>query len=284
MAAKQSMAMPPSLSAVHIINLPETAFYISDFLNEQEEAYILDKVGVECPAAFNILSLSRSSNRGVQIRSRPSSSWTQLSHRRLQVYPSALSTNNEMSAGPLPEWLEDPVIARLLGIPLSAPSSDERSPRHLFSTSPHGRPNHVLINEYPPSVGIFPHEDGSAYHPIVATVSMGGYTVLDIYEKEDTGMRAGEPKWRVLQERRSLLVTMGDVYKHTLHGIAEISADEQLREDTVANWGLLRPETRRKCDESGGRLERELRISATLRDVLTVRNWGRLIPGLKGRK
>ncbi len=28
----------------------------------------------------------------------------------------------------------------------------------MFASSPHGRPNHVLINEYPPGVGIMPHK------------------------------------------------------------------------------------------------------------------------------
>src|SRR5258708_801623 len=65
---------------------------------------------------------------------------------------------------PLPVWLVNPVIPRLkqLGI---------------FTSTPHRGPNHVLVNEYEPGQGIMPHEDGEAYAPIVATVSLGGTTI-----------------------------------------------------------------------------------------------------------
>lgn len=70
----------------------------------------------------------------------------------------------------LPEWLSNPLSSRFdsLGI---------------FKDSPHGRANHCLINEYLPGQGIMPHEDGAAYHPVVATVSLSGTLVLDVYEK-----------------------------------------------------------------------------------------------------
>lgn len=54
----------------------------------------------------------------------------------------------------LPQWLDQPLVSRLLSIPLS--ESDTSA--HIFVPSPHGRPNHVLINEYPPGVGIMPHK------------------------------------------------------------------------------------------------------------------------------
>ncbi len=51
-----------------------------------------------------------------------------------------------------------------------------------------------------------PHEDGAAYWPVVATVSLGSAIVFDIYEKNLHGGGSGEtqPKWRVLQEARRL--------------------------------------------------------------------------------
>ncbi len=47
-------------------------------------------------------------------------------------------------------------MSRLLSIPVGA----DDTASNLFSSSPHKRPNHVLINEYPPGVGIMPHKVG----------------------------------------------------------------------------------------------------------------------------
>ena len=70
----------------------------------------------------------------------------------------------------------------------------------LFSASPHSAPNHVLVNEYRPGQGIMAHEDGAAYFPIVATVSLGAPIVLDIYGKNQAGTRDPWPRYRILQE------------------------------------------------------------------------------------
>lgn len=123
-----------------------------------------------------------------------------------------------------------------------------------------------------------PHEDGAAYHPVVATVSLGGTIVLDVTEKLDhlssvneNNETARERKsWRIVQEPRSLLVTTGSAYKDTLHGIAEIKEDTNLNEATVANWSLLG--NREAILAKGGRNERTTRISLTYRDVLKVSN------------
>ncbi|CAK9143339.1 unnamed protein product [Ilex paraguariensis] len=39
--------------------------------------------------------------------------------------------------------------------------------------------NHVLINEYLPNQGIMPHQDGPAYFPVVAILSLGSRVVMD---------------------------------------------------------------------------------------------------------
>lgn len=73
-----------------------------------------------------------------------------------------------------------------------------------------------------------PHEDGGAYFPAVATISLGSYTLLDIYRwatpppgmsKEEAdrilkGARAREkePAFSILQEPGSLLITTGRMY------------------------------------------------------------------------
>jgi alkylated DNA repair protein alkB family protein 6 len=128
-----------------------------------------------------------------------------------------------------------------------------------------------------------PHEDGPAYYPLVATVSLGAGIVLDLYEKdsaekEDTAESKLEsdleylriPRFRVLQERRSLLVTRGKMYTDFLHGIAERVVDGDLGPETVCNWELLGE----KDGFLGGSFERMTRTSLTYRDVLKVAKVG----------
>lgn len=138
----------------------------------------------------------------------------------------------------------------------------------VFAATPHGAPNHVLVNEYVPGQGIMPHEDGDAYAPVVATVTLGAVAVLDVYAKDkgDGGERQG-PRWMILQERGSLLVTGGELYTGYLHGIREVVVDEGLGEEGVVNWGLLGD--RGQFEE--GRCVRGTRVSLTFRDVLKVK-------------
>lgn len=89
---------------------------------------------------------------GTKIAAAPKPRWKQLTHRRLQTWPSDL-VNNSLLDSPLPPWLSEPVISRLLSIPRS-----EHDQSNIFAASPHQQPNHVLINEYPPGVGIMPHK------------------------------------------------------------------------------------------------------------------------------
>lgn len=136
----------------------------------------------------------------------------------------------------------------------------------------------MLINEYQPNQGIMPHEDGAAYQPIVATVSLGAPIVLDIYDKrkDDTGdswdaATTQEPRHRILQENRSLLITTGGMYTDYLHGIAERSTDGDLGTETVCNWELLGDQD----NFAAGSYDRRTRTSLTYRDVLKVSNFGK---------
>lgn len=119
-----------------------------------------------------------------------------------------------------------------------------------------------------------PHEDGQAYYPMVATVSLGGTLVLDVSEKGD-----GARRWRVVQEPRSLLVTTDLAYTDTLHGIADVEEDVDLNQETVANWDLLGDRSVIECN--GGRNARTTRISLTYRDVKKVSNIGSKLFGKK---
>ncbi|EFQ98042.1 hypothetical protein MGYG_01080 [Nannizzia gypsea CBS 118893] len=249
---------PEGLESYRISQLPDAAYYVPNFISEGEEEILLNKIA-----------------------SVPAPKWTQLSRRRLQTWPSALSKSNTLLASPLPEWLELPITSRFRDL-------------CIFTDSPHQSPNHVLINEYQPGQGIMPHEDGAAYYPIVATVSLAAPIILDIYDKRQSDLSAPEPplvetqeavrgqrvpRFRILQERRSLLVTTGNLYSDFLHGIAERVSDEDLGEDTICNWGNL-GDSQPFC---AGKYERQTRISLTYRDVLKVSKLGNSIKYLSKR-
>ncbi|GAM39166.1 hypothetical protein TCE0_034r10487 [Talaromyces pinophilus] len=235
--------MSAPLDTARITSLPENAYYIPNFITVDEEERILKK-----------------------INSVPIPRWTQLSHRRLQTWPSALNKSNTLLAAPLPDWLHEPIISRFKEL-------------GCFSDAPHKAPNHVLINEYCPGQGIMPHEDGPAYYPLVATISLAAPIVLDLYEKkvetdtvdaekEDTG-----PKYRILQEPRSLLITTGSLYTQYLHGIANTLKDDALTPESICNWSLVGDQQAYKT----GAYERQTRVSLTYRDVLKVAKLGNSI-------
>ena len=167
---------------------------------------------------------------------------------------------------PLPAWLDEPAVSRLLSIPLAA---DDESV-NLFTSSPHKRPNHVLINEYHPGVGIMAHKDGAAYYPVVCTISLGASLCLNIHSSKEDGALNPEPAFRILQEPRSLLITTDDLYTQYLHGISDVQADVDLSPETVSNWDMLRaPEA-----FTNGVNQRSTRTSLTYRDVLKVSKLG----------
>ena len=122
------------------------------------------------------------------------------------------------------------------------------------------------MNEYLPGQGIFPHEDGAAYYPVVATVSLGAPIVLDIYVKGTT-----TAKWRILQESRSLLITTEALYSEFLHGICGLEIDKELRNGGVVNWDMVGEKEKFET----GIVHRRKRLSLTFRDVIKVRNLGK---------
>ncbi|CZS99889.1 uncharacterized protein RAG0_08164 [Rhynchosporium agropyri] len=237
------LIMPTYLNDVKIKDIPDSAFYISEFITLEEEQILLNK-----------------------IQTAPKPRWKQLSNRRLQSWPSELSKNNALLGTPMPAWLINPCITRITSCPISKAQPQS----HIFSDSPHKAPNHCLINEYLPTQGIMPHKDGSAYHPVVCTVSLGSALCLDLYGTNEDGTREIYPRWKILQEPRSLLITIERLYTDYLHGIADISDDKDLGPVTVSNWELLR----RPEDFQNGHNERKSRVSLTYRDVLKVSKLG----------
>ncbi|EEP77167.1 conserved hypothetical protein [Uncinocarpus reesii 1704] len=251
-----SRAVAGSLEQYCIKSLPEAAYYIPDFITRDDEERLLNK-----------------------ITSVPLPRWTHLSRRRLQTWPSALTNSNTLLDSPLPDWLRSPVVSRFTEL-------------GIFFDSPHRAPNHVLINEYQPGQGIMPHEDGAAYYPMVATVSIAAPIVLDIYEKRNdeerkafttgdfSGIHANDkPRYRILQEPRSLLITTGKLYTDYMHGIAETTSDSDLGPDTICNWDQVGDTT----PFEHGSYERQTRISLTYRDVLRVSKLGNTMKFLNKR-
>ncbi|UKZ63420.1 uncharacterized protein TrAtP1_004649 [Trichoderma atroviride] len=221
--------LPLSLDAAKITSLPATAYYLPNFISEEEERMILDKIATA-----------------------PRPRWKQLTHRRLQTWPSDLVQDRLLDA-PLPPWLETPVVSRLLSLPLSD-DHDGDAVRHIFADSPHQRPNH----------------DGAAYWPAVCTVSLGASICLNLYRNKEDGALDPDPAWRIIQEPRSLLITTATLYTDYLHGISDIKQDLDLSADTIVNWPLLRdPEA-----FASGQSVRQTRTSLTYRDVLKVSKVG----------
>lgn len=124
-----------------------------------------------------------------------------------------------------------------------------------------------------------PHKDGSAYYPVVCTISLGASLCLDIYATNDNGIRGSDPSWRILQEPRSLLITTDDLYTDYLHSIADTAMDINLDSHTIANWSLLR----NPDHFMSGSMQRHIRTSLTYRDVLKVSKLGTKF-GMLGRR
>ncbi|KAJ3520286.1 hypothetical protein NM208_g13772 [Fusarium decemcellulare] len=227
--AHHDFSLPPSLEHARITTLPQTAYYIPNFISEEEEQVILDKVS-----------------------SAPKPRWKQLTKRRLQTWPSDL-VNNKLLDAPLPAWLENQsslVCCRSL---LRIPDLSTCSTRVLTKD-----PTTFSSTNIP--------RDGTAYWPVVCTVSLGASLCLNLYRSKDDGALDPVPAWRILQEPRSLLITTDQLYTDYLHGIADVEEDVNLTADTVANWELLRsPDA-----YASGRNVRQTRTSLTYRDVLQV--------------
>lgn len=220
-------------------------YYIPNFVTLDEEAYLIQ-----------------------HILHAPQPKWKVLQARRLQYWGGQLTGKGKNVLLPDPQGLPS-FLARY-------PNLVERLAHSgAFQGSHHGRPNHCLINEYQPGQGIMPHDDGPAYEPVTATISLGSHALLDIYEwiddaslsaagatpaptadptlspgaepRKARGARAPEPTFTLLQEPRSLLVTRGDAYHDWLHGIADRALDPPECLARVANAAQLHDTKLRQC-------------------------------------
>ncbi|THU85515.1 hypothetical protein K435DRAFT_831090 [Dendrothele bispora CBS 962.96] len=248
--------------AKYKIEKSDQVFYVPNFLTVDEEQYLIRK-----------------------IQESPRQNWKELANRRLQLWGGQLTAKNILMAQPLPSFVTTypDIIPRLQST-------------GVFKSSAHEAPNHIIMNEYLPGQGIMPHQDGPAYHPVVATVSLGSHTVFHYYQYKtaddnlETSVNANGriidtiPALSVLLEPRSVVITTGDFYKSYLHGIQEITEDNFIGGDGVsapmiaglnveiANWKTLAGSEAKKVVLDGGALERRVRYSLTCRDVENVAN------------
>ncbi|WFD30149.1 hypothetical protein MSPP1_001166 [Malassezia sp. CBS 17886] len=208
-------------------------FYVPEFISASEESLLLHK----------------------QIDTAPLPKWKELAHRRLQYWGGQLSEKSgRLFVERLPPFMVDyPALVQRL------------RDTGAFAHSAHSEPNHCLVNEYLPGQGIMPHNDGSAYFPAVATISLASAALLDVYawnSEGDPQEYPADPTFSLYQGRRSLLVTLGDAYTKYLHGIAARREDAADDLACVANGAAL--------DAAGGIVPRGRRVSLTFRDVERV--------------
>uniref|UniRef100_A0A5B7BKW1 Fe2OG dioxygenase domain-containing protein n=1 Tax=Davidia involucrata TaxID=16924 RepID=A0A5B7BKW1_DAVIN len=164
----------------------------------------------------------------------PLSKWKSLNNRRLQNWGGVVHEKG-LLAQDLPPWLT-------------------RTTQRIFEESGlfPSPINHVLINEYLPNQGIMPHQDGPAYFPVVAILSLGSPVVMDftphsslrlctnalrdnVEDKNSYGGASdiGTDKWldnhhpfSVLLMPRSLLIFKDKAYSDYLHGIKDSNVQQ----------------------------------------------------------
>ena len=132
--------------------------------------------------------------------------WKSLKNRRLQSWGKSISGTRDEDM-PLPLWLQrisDALVRSLVFDKLDTP-------------------NHVLINEYTASDGIFHHTDGPVYLDLVSIVSLGSPCLMTFrhkLESHEIGGGNNADVFTVLLQPRSLLIFSNQIYTHFMHGIA----------------------------------------------------------------
>ena len=157
----------------------------------------------------------------------------------------------------MPSWLQSVV------------DEVSNNPIGLFGDAP---ANHVLINRYEKDQGIFPHEDGPLYYPVVAILSLNSPALIrfkartthdaEVIEKnrESGGVAVVVPP-------RSLLIFKDDAYSECLHGID--STEEEVLDASVVN-----PEAAVDAERPAVLKRTGTRISLTIRRVIKVHKLG----------
>ncbi|KAF3966149.1 hypothetical protein CMV_009731 [Castanea mollissima] len=160
----------------------------------------------------------------------PVSKWKSLKNRRLQNWGGVVHEKGLLPQE-LPPWLTK----------ITEKIYEESG---LFPSAI----NHVLINEYLPNQGIMPHQDGPAYFPVVAILSLGSPAVMDFTPHsrlrsctnnvEDTNsdgrtsdigkdkLLGDDHSFSIVLMPRSLLIFKDEAYSDYLHGIKDSEVQE----------------------------------------------------------
>ncbi|KAM7502913.1 hypothetical protein LguiB_001817 [Lonicera macranthoides] len=183
---------------------------------EKKECCLLSKFVVgSVPTLFYIPDFITDSEHHQllnNISQAPVSKWKSLKNRRLQNWGGVVHAKG-LLAQDLPPWLTR--ITRRI--------SEESK---LFPSAI----NHVLINEYLPNQGIMPHQDGPAYFPVVAILSLGSPVVMEFtphstLADNKSGSQTRLPFSIVLMPR-SLLIFKDMAYSEYLHGIKDCEVQQ----------------------------------------------------------
>lgn len=224
--------------------------YLPNFITEEEESYLIRKI-------------QESSQH----------KWKILANRRLQIWGGEITGKGTLCSQPLPDFIckFPDIISKI-------------QQTGAFDCSPHCQPNHVIMNEYLPGQGIMPHEDGPVYHPVVATLSLGSHCVFNYYtyhnsepsEVSEAWVINPRPTHSLLLERRSLVISFGDMYTSHLHGIDGVTEDFLQVPNSVGasptatridNFDHLGEPALKEAIQEGKILKRDPRWSLTCRDV-----------------
>lgn len=181
-------------SPEYTFNKPETVTYMRTFLQQEQQARLMDWLQA-LPESSSQQTSSETTSNNIYNK------WNTMKYakRRVCMFQAPL---------PLPLQQLSNLLVSLEIFPYSHP------------------PNHVLINEYTASQGILPHTDGPLYYPKTATISIGEGEVLLNFQKrlstDQVGLVENPVILQVLLESGSLVVFEKDAYTKHTHGIQDV--------------------------------------------------------------
>jgi hypothetical protein len=193
-----------SFTPDYICTKPDTVTYKRDFLSTKQCHELRDWL-LSLPSSSSSSSSSNDSTtkQRAEEEEEAASSWNTMTFAKRRVL-----LFDGVSSSPLPLALQQ--LSQLL-VKL-----------HIFPSSSHPAPNHVLVNEYTGNQGILPHTDGPLYYPKTATLSIGNSVLLNFKKRLTTseiGQVENPVERQVLLESGSLVVFEKEAYTNYCHGI-----------------------------------------------------------------